>query len=379
LTFLRKYWGFLWQVPLIANPVTEVAGSSITIRLDATKAAMLNAMNCKLPLGARCACYDNVITSVLQASYVSYTTGSTTWPAIWSSIIDNSERCTQMSSNWEVHVWDTSSKVLLGVVVWWAFSVSLIVNHLVHDSKRNSLPRFYWRVIGAVLPSAAALYLVWMEEETLASIWFILYIASIVAYFGLYRLISYTLLYRADKSQVKDEALHEFHKKLMVAMLTAFSIIAATRLAQLFSGNNNCDDTMHFLLTALVIAFFSITLRMMCAELEFWDREFPAGSQKTRYTSEFRAVIKFSAYWIWLLLFALGVLLLTAMPLDNGDSLLEGAVLFRFVLALLVGVLFLQRPEFATTHNQWLLLQFFEGVARLIAFGATIVYCVVSL
>lgn len=362
-------------------PATLVMDTIDTSRIDhaGTKAAALTGMNCATESGSRCSCYARIVSAVLAEQRAALDAGDITWPKTWEKILTESEACTLMSASWEIRVWDYTSKVLLGTLIWWAFSTSIVAFHLFLDWEVDDW--FYKGlvlVLGILLPAGLGGYLVF-SEEGLLSPWFILFVTMIVLHIVLKFFIHFALGARNDDEESKVSAAAEFDKKNVMASLTAFAVVAAARLSQLFSGSNDTDDANHIMITAFGIGLLSIGLRLLCGALEVFEIDFKNDGRQgpvQKKALDHRKAIIFSGQWLWGLSIMLGLMLTATIPLDSGDGLVEGSVLSKFALGLIVAALVLQYPQLTSSHNQWLALQVLEGLARFIAFGTTIIYCV---
>lgn len=362
-------------------PGTMVMDTIDTARIDhaKTKEAVLAGMGCASETGSRCSCYTGVVDATLASKRTALDDGSTTWAKTWKAIIADSETCAQMSASWELHVWESSAKVLLGTLVWWSFSTAIVAFHLFLDWEVDDW--FYKGLVllfGILLPAGLGGFIVY-SEEGLTSTWFLLFVTFIAQHVFLKIFIHFSLGARNDDQPNKNTAAAEFDKKNVMASLTAFAVVAAARLSQLFSGANDTDEAKNITTTAIAIGLLSISLRLLCGSLEVFEADFKKDGPDTRAKRaafDHRKAIVFSGQWIWSFAVVLGLLLTATIPLDSGDGLVEGSVLSKFALGLVVAALVLQFPGLTSSHNQWLSLQVLEGLARLVAFGTTIIYCV---
>lgn len=359
--------------PLIAGPVKSGATS---LPFNTTE-ALLIAMNCTEIVGSRCLCYLDATQGMMTTHLPKVDSAQTTWGKLWEALLVETEPCYEMSAAWQVRVWDSESKVLLGTLAWWAFSTAIVSVHIFIDWEITD-----WLYKGLVLvccvlvPAGVGGYIIFKEEGAM-SLWFMTFCAFLVQHLFYRIFIHLGLSGRNNSYSEKQKMVQDFDKRCVMASLTAFAVLAAARLSQIFSGTNDTDETGHIAGVAIAIGVLGIGLRLICGALESFDDEHGSnGKGQQADANEHRKGLVFAAQWLWMFVLMLALLLITTLPLDAGDGLVEGCALSKFALGLVIAAIVLQYPRLTSSHTQWMALQVLEGLARLIAFGVTLIYCV---
>lgn len=339
------------------------------------KELFLHQMNCHQETCSRCDCYTKVVSDEIDSK-----TTSEQYSAVWDRVIENSKSCEQLSSAWQIKVPDHTSKVLLGTLAWLIFSTAIITMHLLVEYSHDSLdaagkPKHPdWRYFSFV--SLLLIFIIGLgciliyNEEGMNSYWFVLFVGLLSLHVLMRLFIRISIMYfRQETTADKKMMLAEFAKKQVMGSMTTFAIVAAARLTQLFSGSNNAEYAMNIVAVSLFVGGCSVTLRLICASISMID------TAKSESKKADRPALVFAGQWVWALSIILGIMLISTIPLNSGGGLVEGSIIFKFSLGLLVTSLVLQYPCLLDNRHQWMALQTLEFMARLIAFGTCVVYC----
>jgi hypothetical protein len=352
---------------------------------------LLEEMRCKthevsqvtLYESAKCKCFGQLIHENINIKRADMLSGQVSWKAVRNSILDNAdEKCKRYSVAYEMEIDKEPSSILLGIVVWWGFATIILAYHLYADWDEND-----WLYRGSILlffilaPVGMTSYLV-LGVENWQNMWFFLFAGFFLQYFTLKMFLNYVYKFRNDDRNNKRKVKQLFNKKVAMASLTAFALAVTSRMSVLLSGRNYLMESLNVTTTAAAIALYSIALRLICGSLETLD-QFIVKELQTNQTTvknvvgmmqDFRKSLVFSAQWVWSICIIVAIMLVSVIPFDHGDGIVECSILAKFSLGLIAVAIALQFPAMMSTSNQWLSLQLIEFAARIFAFVVFIIY-----